>query len=242
MSWGRNRISRGTAAAIAAFIAIAATPAIANVLVVRAAGPSAGAYPPGRSLPDNARLTLRAGDSVIILGAGGTRTFRGPGVFSPSATAQAGDRTLASADGRRARIGAVRSAGIVPRSPTIWHIDVSQGGTFCLASTHNVMLWRPDSSAPVTLSIAPASGAARTARWPAGHTTLAWPVALPIANGSVFTIQQSGVAVPTQIVFRTLASEPGDLQAVAAALIANGCQSQLDVLVESQPDTAAPAG
>jgi hypothetical protein len=70
---------------------------------------------------------------------------------------------------------------------------------------------------------------------------LAWPSALPIANGASFSIAQSGVAVPTQVTFRTLAREPADLEGVASALIANGCQGQLDVLVESQPDLS-PAG
>jgi hypothetical protein len=214
-------------------------PAAANVLVVRSTGPSAGAYPPGRSLPDNVRLTLRAGDTVIVLGAGGTRSFSGPGIFSPSAAVQAGGPNLAN--GQRARIGAVRSAGIVPHSPTIWHVDVTQSGTFCLSSASHVMLWRPDTSGPATLTISGAGGPSRTVHWTAGQATVAWPTALPIANGSTFSIAQSGVAVPTEVTFRMLAHEPADMQSVASALIDNGCQGQLDVLVETQPDLS-PSG
>ena len=173
---------------------------------------------------------------MIVLGAGGTRTFRGPGSFSPSAAAQAGGPNLAAADGRRARIGAVRGAGIVPHSPTIWHVDVTQSGNFCLASTSHVMLWRPDSSVPATLTITGPGGPPRTLRWAAGQATVAWPATVPIANGATFSITEIGVAVPTQITFRTLAREPADMQGVASALIANGCQGQLDVLVETQPD------
>ena len=234
LSWGPNSALRRVA--IAALFAAAAFPAAASVLVVRSTGPSAAAYPPGRPVPDNARLTLRAGDAVIVLGAGGTRTFRGPGVFSPSAAVQAGGANVAPLDGRRARIGAVRGAGIVPHSPTIWHVDVTQSGNFCLASTSQVMLWRPDSSGPATVTISGPGGAPRNLRWVSGQATLAWPAALPIANGASYSISQSGVAVPTQVTFRTLTQEPSDLQAVASALIANGCQSQLDVLVETQPD------
>ena len=235
MSWGRN--SSFARATIVAFLAAAAMPAAATVLVVRSTGPSAAAYPPGRSLPDNVRLTLRAGDAIIVLAAGGTRTFRGPGVFAPSAAAA----PTQLGDGHRARIGAVRGAGIVPHSPTIWHVDVTQSGTFCLSSASHVMLWRPDTSSPATLTISGAGGAPRTMRWAAGQATAAWPVALPITNGSSFSIAQSGVAVPTQITFRMLAREPADMQGVAQALIANGCQGQLDVLVETQPDLS-PAG
>lgn len=239
MSWDRNKLGR---AAFAALLATAAASAAANVLVVRSAGPSARSYPAGRSLPDNARITLQAGDTLVILGGTGTRTFRGPGTFSPSAAVRAGPQTLASNDGRRARIGAVRNAGIVPRSPTIWHVDVSQSGTICLAGTSNVMLWRPDASVPTTLTITAPGGRPRNVPWAAGQATLAWPSGMTIASGGTYSFGQSGVAVPAQITFRTLATEPTDLQAVAAALIANGCQEQLDVLVETQPDLSAPAG
>ena len=208
-------------------------PAAANVLVVRSTGPSAAAYPPGRSLPDNVRLTLRAGDAVIVLGAGGTRTFRGPGVFSPSAAAQAGGPNMAN--GQRARIGAVRSAGIVPHSPTIWHVDVSQSGNFCLTSPSRVMMWRPDPSGAATFTITAPGGATRNVRWAAGQSTTAWPATVPITNGATYTIAQSGVAVPATVTFRMLAREPSDTQSVATGLIANGCQGQLDVLVETQP-------
>src|SRR4051812_45170409 len=119
LSWGRN--SSVTRAAIGALLVAAGIPASAAVLVVRSTGPSAAAYPPGRSLPDNARLTLRAGDAVIVLGAGGTRSFRGPGVFSPSAAAQAGGPPLAH--GQRAPNGARRGAGLGPPRPPNRHRD-----------------------------------------------------------------------------------------------------------------------
>jgi hypothetical protein len=222
-------------ALLAAALATLAASAAANVIVVRSAGPSAKSYPAGRSLPDNARIILKANDSLVVLGAGGTRTFRGPGTFSPSAAVRAGQRTVASSDGRRARIGAVRSAGLVPQSPTIWHVDVTQSGTFCLANSANLMLWRPDATLPTRLTITAPGGGAQSADWPAGQATLAWPPGTPIANGAVYSLRQRGVAVPTQITFRTLATPPANLEAVAAALIANGCQEQLDLLVDSAP-------
>lgn len=226
---------------VAVFLAATAVAASANVLVVRSAGPSARGYPPGRALPDNARIALQAGDTLVILGPAGTRTFRGPGTFSPSGAASAGTTTLASADGRRARIGAVRSAGIVPRSPTIWYVDVTQSGTVCLANTGPVMLWRPDASSPLALSITGPSGRAQQLSWPAGQATIAWPAGAQVAPGAAYSFRQPGVAVPVQIVFQRLTSDPPDLQAVAAALIEKGCQDQLDLIVESQPENG-PTG
>jgi len=238
LSWGPNSFTlRG--AAVAALLAAAATSAAANVLVVRSSGPSARSYPAGRSLPDNARITLRPSDTLVVLTSAGTRTFRGPGTFSPGTAGRAGTRIVAAADGRRARVGAVRNAGIVPRGPTIWHVDITQGGTFCLASASNVMLWRPDASVPVTLTVTPPGGSPRNVQWPAGQTTLAWPSAVPIVNGGAYTFRQPGVAVPTQITLRTLQSAPADLSAVAQALIDNGCQDQLDLLIETQPEAGS---
>lgn len=235
MSWDPNSASFRRAA-FAVLLAAAGASAAANVLVVRSSGPSAKAYPAGRSLPDNARIALRAGDTLVVLGANGTRTFRGPGAFSPTAAVQAGQRTIAAAGGRRARIGAVRNAGIVPRSLTIWDADVTQSGTFCVANAGNLKLWRPDASRAMRLNMVAPGGASRALDWPAGQATLAWPAGAQIVSGGAYSFRQPGVAVPTQITFRTLRSEPADLQAVAAALIANGCQGQLDVLVETQPE------
>ena len=38
-------------------------------VVVRSAGPSAKSYPPGKALPDNAKIALQPGDSVTVVGA-----------------------------------------------------------------------------------------------------------------------------------------------------------------------------
>jgi hypothetical protein len=235
LSWVANKaiLRRGL---VAAFLLAGTASAAANVLIVRSTGPSARAYPAGRSLPDNARIVLRPGDTVVILAGGGTRTFRGPGSFSP--TGAQGVR-IADSGGRRARIGAVRSAGIVPRGPTIWHVDVTQSGNFCLAGASNVMLWRPDASAQTRLTIAGPAGAPRVVQWPAGQPTRAWPRGAAIASGATYSFSQPGVAVPTRITFRILNGPLNDVETVAGALIANGCEGQLDVLVESQPEQSS---
>ena len=241
MSWVQSKASLSRLA-IAALLVTGAASAAANVLVVRSTGPSAKSYPPGRSLPDNARITLQANDTLVVLANGATRTFRGPGNFSPTAAVQAGSRTVATADGRRARIGAVRNAGLVPRSPTIWHVDSTQSGTFCLATTSEVNLWRPDASQTVSLTITGPGGESQTIDWAAGQAVLPWPASVGIADGGEYRLRQAGVAVPTRITFQTLDSQPGDIQAVAQALIANECQEQLNVLVETTAEESAPQG
>jgi len=224
--------------ALAALLVTGAASAAANVLVVRASGPSAKSYPAGRSLPDNASLQLRAGDSVVILTPRGTRTFRGPGTFNASAAAQTGPQTVQASNGRRARIGAVRSAGIVPTAtpPTIWDVDASQSGTMCLAATSDVQLWRPDASEAATVTISGPNGRSQTVRWAAGANVVAWPAAVPIVSNSEYQLTLSGSPVPARIRVKTLDSRPTDLQAVAEALIRNECREQLDLLVDTAPN------
>lgn len=223
--------------AIAAIVALSATAAAANILVVRSTGPSAKAYPPGRSLAPSARVTLRQGDTIVLLDGRGTRTVRGPASFAAGAAAQLTGRGSLRSDngGRIGRIGASRTDPEVPRSPSIWHVDVSQSATVCVAQESPVLLWRPNSAGGANLSIAPArsGGAPATIAWPAGQSTLQWPSTLRVADGAEYRLGIEGVAVPTRLRFRILPSSPAGLEAQAAAFIQNGCQAQLDVLIDT---------
>lgn len=58
----------------------AATPAAADVLVLRASGPSAASLSPGRRLATGTRLALRAGDQLTLLDGRGTIVLSGPRV------------------------------------------------------------------------------------------------------------------------------------------------------------------
>jgi hypothetical protein len=223
--------------ALAALVALSATAAAANILIVRSAGPSAKAYPPGRALAPNARLTLRQGDMLVLLDGRGTRTLRGPGSYVAGAAARVTTRSALTVNngGRVGRVGASRRVSERPRSPSIWHVDVSQSATVCVANASNVMLWRPSATQTVRLSIAPAmtGGTPHVVTWSAGQSTLAWPNDLRIANDSDYRLSVEGVAIPTRLRFRVLPAAPSGLEAQAAAFIQNGCQTQLDVLIET---------
>src|SRR3954453_22882147 len=120
----------------AAAIALSSTAAVASVVVVRSLGPSAKSYPPGKTLPESAKITLQGGDVVTVLGPAAAQTLRGPGNFS------AGQMTLASAE--RGRFGALR-ASEVAKNPSIWDIDVTQSGKICGTDASKIQLWRPHS-------------------------------------------------------------------------------------------------
>lgn len=200
-------------------------------------------------MADSARIALRAGDSLVLLDGRGTRVLRGPGDFTANGPAQTSRpvATAAATPARRARIGAVRSAGVGPlRSPSIWHVDIAKSSTFCVADPANVTLWRADASTPIALTVMrEGDNGSRTLDWAAGQTTLNWPSDLAIAEGSRYRLGWADAATPTMLGFRTLAAKPSDLQEMASVLIQNGCDAQLDLLIETVkiPDNQAqPTG
>lgn len=85
-----------------------------GALVVRSSGPSARQFPAGRRLKDKEKLTLRPGDTVVLLDGRGTRTLTGPGVFATSA--ETGTPSVARMATPRRAVGAVRGSGPVGRS------------------------------------------------------------------------------------------------------------------------------
>src|SRR5437764_803240 len=93
----------------AAAIALTSTAVMANVVVVKSLGPSAKAYPPGKTLSESAKITLQGGDIVTVLGPASAQTLRGPGNFDAKQV------TLASAAAKRGRFGALRAAEVPQR-------------------------------------------------------------------------------------------------------------------------------
>ena len=223
----------------------------AAVLVVRSSGPSAKSFPAGKSLDDNAKINLKANDTLVVLDARGTRTLKGPGIFTPGGPAKAAGTmsslsAVAGSSKGRARVGAVRSVGTGPVKPNIWQVDVSKSSNICVTSPGSVTLWRPDASKPVTLTVAGGRGnASRQLSWAAGQSTLAWPGDVPISDGVDYRLSWDGAASPTKLQFRTLQAKPTALEDIASTLIRNGCNAQLDLLIETvrlPDDGTAPRG
>ena len=206
---------------------------MADILVVRSVGPSAKNYPLGKRLPDNAKIVLQASDQLTLLDGRGTRELRGPGTFTAaSASSAPAQLAAASANGRRARIGAVRGIDTGPlRPPTIWHVDVSKSTNVCVSPPNKVALWRADAAKAATLKVAGTAGTRQLA-WPEGAATLDWPDDLPLTDGAQYTLSGAGAA-PATIHFRTLPQRPSGLEATASLLIANRCDAQLDLLIDT---------
>jgi len=204
------------------------TTAAAAVLVVRSSGPSASTYPPGKALPDNHVLKLKASDTIILLDARGTRTLQGPGNFGVSASsAPAAASPTAGTSARRVRLGAVRGAG----SRSVWQADLGHSGNVCVANPADLGLWRPDSSAEAKAVLTDSSGKSAEVAFAAGQSDAAWPASLPATSGSKISV--TGLGTPTNITLRVLSPIPTGLEAMAQGLIRANCEAQLDVLIDT---------
>lgn len=208
-----------------AAVALSSTAAVAGVVVVRSLGPSAKAYPPGKTFPESAKITLQGGDVVTVLSPNAAQTLRGPGNFT------AGEVSLASAAAKRGRFGALRTAEVA-KNPSIWDLDVTQSGKMCVTQPANLKLWRSDTESDAKISIRSQDGKAEEVKWAAGKATAAWPSVLPVQSSVEYQIEWDGSGEKSKVTFVTVQKPPADLVGAAQLLIENGCENQLDLLVD----------
>jgi hypothetical protein len=225
------------AALAAAACTLAATAASAGV-VVASSGPSAGEFPVGKKLGDSERIVLRAGDTLTVLEGSGTRVLRGAGTFTLDQRAGPSQRgTFAVLTERRSasrmRTGAVRGEGdgTPVHSPNLWYVDVAQPGTFCLAGTERVRLWRGDTAGDATYLVRADAGGSHTVTFADGDMLAPWDTKLlPVSDGAVFHIAGPSGGPDQElsfVVLDTVAEEPEEL---AEQLIEKGCTKQLELL------------
>ena len=80
-------------------------------------------------------------------------------------------------------------------------------------------------------------GQSQTLSWAAGKALTAWPGALPLKNGASYSVEWPDGGDSSKLDVVTIASPPTDLVGAAQVLLENGCQKQLDLLVESASKT-----
>ena len=229
-------------ALVAGAAALVLTPEAAEAgTVVASSGPSAGTYPVGSQIGDTQRITLREGDSLTVLDGGSTRVLRGPGTFIlAQRSASAGNTAVAALTARRggsrARTGAVRGVeGATPATnPNLWYVDVEASGTVCLSNVDRVNLWRAPSDQEAIYMIAPADDpdGGVSATFAANEMLARWDSALQLRNGATYMIGQEGDEEPARVTIKILTDVPeDDPEAIAQALISNGCELQLGQIV-----------
>lgn len=222
--------------AVAMAVALMAGAAVAGPLVVRAAGPSAASFKPGQRLGDGP-ISLKAGDSIVVLDAKGTRSFSGPGNFSlaaPSAAAQevAFSDLLVQRPARRARIGAVRAGGQdqgPPTPPGVWALDTRASDTVCAIDPASIALWRADTTAAITVTVTRDDGASASVLFGPGQALASLPAAVA---GKAGALTIAGGKTPVTLTVKQIAAA-ADVEALGAALIEAGCQSQFQRLASN---------
>lgn len=238
----RKRMSLLAGAALFAAALAGPAPALADAIVVRSTGPSATAYPVGRRLPADGQVVLRAGDRVVLVGEGPTRTLVGAGRFgvrSAGTAAQSNTdvlrRFINSANTRINQIGASRGPSEMVAPPNVWVVDVNASGRLCVLDTTRLITWRSDTTDVLSLTVANEAAADQTATldYQPGQSLRRWPQEmLPVGgDGTTFTFSSAGSAP------RTLTLVPvGPLAAdaspddVVGILSANGCTRQIGLL------------
>lgn len=236
MSWARNS-KRLMAAAIAALTLPGS--AMAGIIVA-SSGPSAASFPPGKQLPDDARITLKAADSVTILDAKGTRVLRGAGTFTVGAPGTLNRTTTFAAltrerGAQRVRTGAVRGPNGKPVSPNLWYVDLTKSGTFCVTDPATIRVWRPEKDGSATYLVSDKAGTrTATLTFSDGVTVAPWDVtAVPISAGATFAIARKDGATRATVTFAILPAQDYAPEDLASALIAKGCAGQVQLLSSS---------
>ncbi len=232
MCWGKR-----TAAAALAGLVMFAGAAQAGV-VVKASGPSSGQYPVGKKLDDSATVNLKAGDSITVLTANGTKVITGPGNFTVGVRGESKRSTFAvltrQASGARVRTGAVRSgtSTAAPVNPSLWNMDVTQPGKFCLADASRVTFWRPvtagervyvlgSGQSDYLIQVKFADGAAQASLN---------REQLPLDANRSYRLSSEAGAAPQPLEFVVLDAVPGTADELAAVLAEKGCNAQLTML------------
>ena len=218
--------------------AFGAVAAEAAVLVVRSSGPSSKAFPAGKAVAENQVITLKANDVVILLDSRGTRTLRGPGKFSATASASAAaTSSLAALTGqntnRRSRVGAVRRP---PSGATsgrnVWQADVTRSGNICIANPADLGLYRANPAAAARVTVTDiGTGKSAAVQFSEGQKIASWPSDVPVAAGGRYSIKGGGE--DATVTARWISPVPAGLEGLAQSFIRNDCQAQLDVLIDT---------
>ncbi|MEE4154540.1 MAG: hypothetical protein V2I27_10310 [Erythrobacter sp.] len=228
--------------ALAGALLVASSAAMAGV-VVKSSGPSAGDYPVGKKIDDEATITLKAGDSVTVLTSKGTRVMSGAGTYKvgdrPKATRARFAALTRKRAANRVRTGAVRGAapatsGEQPMNPNLWYVDVSRSGPMCLYDLSAVRLWRPFSEGIATYRVVDTNTqSAIDITFDDGEAIAALdPARMTIAQGTPYTIAGPEGTDVSSVTFVPLSEDYPEADQLAEALVAQGCLAQVDLLAE----------
>ncbi len=228
----------GAAISIAAAGFLGASAANAGV-VVKSSGPSAGSYPVGKKLDEDASITLREGDSVTVLTGSGTRVISGAGTHRVDARGPSKRTAFAmltrQGSGARVRTGAVRGAGPGEASnPNLWNVDTTRPGRICLPQAGAITFWRPAVEGEETWVLGSAVSDFHVhVIFAEGEATASLGAdAVPLSQNRLYELSGPMGGPKRRIEFVPLESAPTDPEELAVQLAEAGCGGQLELLTE----------
>ena len=125
----------------------------------------------------------------------------------------------------------------MPVPDSIWYIDVSKGGAYCVADAKSLVLWRPNRAEQATGKLTPPGGKPVEVTWNKGNPLKLWPEQLPVSDGGRYAFSDP-VGPTVAITLHLLPAVPADDLAVASLLADKGCMAQLDVYANAATPTA----
>jgi len=231
-------IARIVAAALV--LSAAALPAAARDLVVIASNEPA--LQPGEIVDSNAEIVLPAAGRVTLIGPDGRNLIvQGPYAGRPKlgAASSADDPTLVSRISRLFDASATNSEmpggvrGLREAEPRdAWSVNVEHNGTYCVAASGMMRLWRAHADAPLEVTLRSAGGSNVTrVQWQSQESEISWHVPAD-ATESRFLLRREGDAMPVVLTLKPIPAElPNDAER-AAWMGENGCAAQARRLLQ----------
>ncbi len=222
-----TRIPGFAALASIGVILLAAAPALADMVVIRATG---AALVPGQTVATGVSVSLPAGDSATLLARDGkTVTLTGPFSGSPEKSGTAGgdpkvitalSRLLTSGAADTHTLGVTR--GVAIQDP---YAINQTGGTHCQVAELPAIFKRGLALGEAKIAITAASGAEASAVWSDGADTATWPSELPFAEGT-YMLRVEQRPTPVKLVVHKMPTEVKGPAATAAWMADHGCKTQ----------------
>ena len=207
-----------------------------------------GGLKPGAKIDSAARLTLKEGERVTVIGPDGKAvTLRGPFSGPPMAKAAAGNdprsalaALISTRNARTSSVGVVRGGTDAAPLPEPWLIDVSRSGDRCLKEGTRPVWWRPGAAAPETLTVMPIDRSWRAdVAWASGQDRLV-PPPLGKLDAQTTLVMRGGGEEHVIRINQVPADLPNDF-VLASWMLEKGCMQQADALLRQIGRTQATA-
>lgn len=117
--------------------------------------------------------------------------------------------------------------------PEPWIVSIAGSGHRCVREASELVFWRPDKAQDQEVKVGGnADGWRARTRWPGGYAKLAAPETMPLAEGSVYTIDvgTASATLTLHVMPKTVTVAP----VLAAWMIEKGCISQAAALMRSK--------